>query len=187
MTVTLPGLLALIRQTIADPRGVAAAIIAWGLPREVLWPALALTVTLGVLMGALMPPGAGLPFSPFMTWMITAASLVTLVFALFWTGRALGGRGSFEGTLAVITWLEVVELAVRAVLIALLWLFGAVAQGPVTLIGAAVVLWLMIHFIDVLHGYGSLWRSLLTLGLALLGLGAGLGLIVGLIGGLAGV
>jgi hypothetical protein len=187
MILSLPDLLTLIRQTLSNPRGVAAAILDLRLDRPVLWPALALVVTLGVLLGALAPPGAALPFGPFVTWLMTGAAVVTLVFALFYTGQALGGRGTFPGTLALVVWLELVELAIRAVLIALLWLTGPAMEPALTFLFGAVMVVLLIHFTDVLHGFHSLWRAFGTLVVAGLAMAFGLVLIVTLIGGLAGV
>jgi len=179
--------------TVANPALVARRIVAMPFSRPALWQALMLVTTLGVLVVALTQGAqADLPLgetpvavTPITYALILGGSLVTLVFALHFTGAMLGGTGDFAAALALVIWLEVVAMAVRLVQAAVL-LVSPVLGGAVSLAGFMVLLWCLVHFVDVLHGFQSIAKSMLTLLLAVLGMSLGLGLMLGMIRALMG-
>jgi len=194
--ITPGGVLRLLGLTVRAPAEAARLLLSLHLSRGVLWQALALVTILSVLVVALSPgpmPDAGaaggpepVALSPFAYATILGASLVMLVFALHFTGSALGGTGSFAGTLTLVVWLEVLATAIRVVQVVAL-LMAPVLAGIVSIAGLALLFWTLVNFIKVLHGFDTLGRAVLTLLLAIAGLSVGLMLILGLIGvGMAG-
>ncbi len=179
--------------TIANPAFVARQIVAMPFSRAVLWQALLLVTALGVLVVALTQGApAELPLgetpvavTPLTYGLILGGSLVTLVFALHYTGAMMGGSGDFAAALALVIWLEVVAMAVRLVQAAILFVSPALG-GAVSLAGFMVLLWCLANFVDVLHGFQSVGKAVLTLLLAVLGMSLGLGLMLGMIRALMG-
>lgn len=186
------GLLArLIRQSFRQPSVVGADIAALRLDRATLWQGLALVTVLSVLTLALVGGGAtaspfagGGPISPYASTMVLGASLTMLVFAIYFTGRALGGQGSFPAALALVIWFEVLAMTLRLGVALATLLLGPLA-GPLPLVAMALLVWVLVNFIGALHGF-ALGRAAATLVLAILGLGLGLMLILAAIDILSG-
>jgi len=190
MTDAMQGFGRLLVQTVKDPAAVAGRITGAGLSRDVLWSALALVTILSVLLVALiglalpadpMNAPSGTPITPLTYAVILGGSLVITIFALHWTGQMLGGKGTFEDTLALVVWLQVLLLVlqvVQAVLLVLLPLLGSIAA----LASVAIALWVLVNFINVAQRFDSLGRAALTLVAALLGVGVGLSVLLGLVG-----
>jgi hypothetical protein len=189
--ITPGGLMRLLMLTVRSPTQAARLLLQLQLSRAVLWQALALVTVVSVLLVAVSPgpmpdagPAAGpvpMALSPFAYAAILGASLVILVFALHFTGGALGGTGTFAGSLTLVTWLEVLATAVRVVQTFAMLLSPALG-GIVSLLGLALLFWTLINFINVLHGYENLGKAVLTLVLAVMGISIGLALILSLIG-----
>jgi hypothetical protein len=174
-------------QSLADPRTTAAQVLALRLGRDALWPAMGLIVTISALFTALVPPGLQAPFTPLTIWAVTGALSVVSVFAMHLTGQMLGGTGSMVETLAIMTWIQVVTFAVQAGLT-----LAGLALGPqiasfAGLVAGAFLIRQLILAIDVLHGFGNIWRALGTVIVASVGLAIGLWLILSLILQMAGV
>jgi hypothetical protein len=166
MTFSINTLLSLVVQTVKSPQEGASTILSFGLPREVLVQLLTLVVVLSVLMGQLgvVAMGGGMqdgamtgPFvmSPVMATFIQFALLVVLVGAVHVIGRALGGRGSFEEALALVTWLQFILLSLQVVQIVALVVFPMLG-AVIGLASVALFLWLLVNFVAVIHGFSSL-------------------------------
>jgi hypothetical protein len=189
--ITPGGLARLLLLTLRAPASAARLLVTLHLSRPVLWQILALVTIVSVLIVALSPgpmpeagPAAGpqpVQLSPFAYAAILAASLVMLVFALHFTGGALGGTGSFAGALTLVIWLEVLATAVRLVQTVAMFVSPALG-GLVSLLGLALLFWTLINFINVLHSFESLGKAVLTLLLAVVGISLGISLILTLIG-----
>lgn len=190
MTLTGSDLGRLLQQSLLDPAGAARALLSERPGRRPLWLALILVTCLGVLIAAavdgpmiVIPIGAEDPLvlTPFPYAVILGASLLVTVVGLYWTGRALGGTGSFADALAIVVWLEVVAIAVRVVQIVVLLLVPPLAW-VVSILGLGILLWCLVNFVNELHGYRSLGKAVLTLVLAALGIFLGLSVILAIIG-----
>ena len=190
MDLTLQGLTRLVIDTIGDPGGVARRLMALNLPRETLWLALALVTVLSVLMAVpmnlLLPDttiGAepALQFGPMMYGVVLGASLVLTVFILYYTGSALGGQGRFTDSLALITWLQVVLLALQVVQLLALLLSPLLATF-VTFASLAVGLYCLVHFVKEMHRFEGMGRAILTIVLGFLGLGLALSIVLTIAG-----
>lgn len=189
--MTPEGMLRLLGLTIRSPGEAAALLVGLNLSRTVLWQALALVTVLSVLIVAFSPgpmPEAGpiagpgpVLLTPFAYVAVLGASLVMLVFALYFTGTALGGTGTFPATLTLVVWLEVLATAVRLIQTAVM-LVSPVLGGLVSLVGLGLLFWTLVNFVNVLHGFGSLGKALMTLLLAVVGISLGVAVILSLIG-----
>ncbi|MCU0853827.1 MAG: YIP1 family protein, partial [Rhodobacteraceae bacterium] len=157
MTLTMNNLVAMAWRSVKNPREGAAEILALGVPREALWPALALVVVLSILLAnvtALLLAGdaaAAMPVGPAATGFIQLALLVVMVFAVFWIGRAMGGTGSFEESVLIVAWLQFIMVCLQVVQAGILVISTPVAE-IFGLLGVLVFLWLLTNFVAVLHG-----------------------------------
>ena len=183
-----PSLLALIRDSVATPQAMAERLLRLRLPLGRVLEAVALVSVLdALLVGTLgggsfavpMMDGSALTVGPLAYAALLAASLVLSAAAVQVAGQMLGGRGRLTESLLVIAWLEVVALADRLVQVLVLLLLPPLA-GVVGLAGLAVLLWCLVHFVRVLHGFPGFGRTVGTLLLALLGIVIGLSMILGL-------
>lgn len=193
-------ILQLIVQTFFHPREIAAGLTAERYDRTTLWTGVFLVCILSGVTQYLVVLATPMPeptpqslfvmsmFStPFLTTLLLGCALIVTIFAVYFTGRMLGGTGHFPETLVLMTWLQFVQVAISMVQIVLLSL-SAQFLGIATLfklVAAGGVLYATLHFIDVLHGYNSLWASFGTLVISTLGLAIGAAIIFAMIGGAA--
>lgn len=188
MTLTLNGLLAMVWRTVRNPREGATEVLSLGIPREALWPALALVVVLSILFAqvtSLLVTGeagmAGMPVGPAATGFIQLLLLVVMVFAIFWIGRAMGGSGSFEETILLVAWLQFIMVCLQVVQAVALLILPPVA-GLIGVVGLVLFLWLLTNFIAVLHGFSSLIQVFIMILVAAFGIAFGLSIILTIIG-----
>ncbi len=190
MTQVVPAFFGLVWQSVVAPGHAARTLIGLGLSRMVLWQALFLVTVVSVLLVAVtqgplpeLPADAPQPVevTPFAYAMILGSSLVLLVFALYFTGQALGGTGAFTGALTIVIWLEVLAMCVRLAQV-FLSLFVPGLGLTLSLLGMAILFWSLLNFINELHAFNSIGKALLTLVLAVFGISLGVALILSLIG-----
>ncbi len=181
----------LLWATVTNPAETARFVLGRGLRRDVLWTALGLATILSVLVTALvqliLPAAeaqvveAAVPMTPILYGMILGAALVVTVFALHFTGQALGGDGEFADSLATVVWIQFLLVALQLAQGALMLLstaLGAIASYATLFIA----LWALANFVNVMHHFRSIGRAVLTIILAFLGAGIGLSIILTLIG-----
>ncbi|MBF9052902.1 hypothetical protein LSUCC1028_01445 [Rhodobacterales bacterium LSUCC1028] len=163
--LTLSGLWRHTRDTIRAPQEAAQAILALNLPRNVLWLGLALVITLSTLLASavlLMVPmpeaGAGVPMSVVMG-LVQAVFLVLVSLGIAVIGARFGGKGDFDGALALMVWLQAVFLVVQAFQIAAIAIGLSVLADIVSLASIPLFFWLMAQFVTVLHGFSSVWKT----------------------------
>ena len=188
MQVDLRSLVGFALRSLLGPADAARRIMTLNFSRGILWQALVLVTIAGVLASALTQgPVLALPLgtemvgvAPFGYAMILGGSLVLLVFALYFTGQMLGGTGDFSQTLALVIWIEAIAVLIRLAQSVILVAVPDVG-GVVALAGMVILLWCLLNFVSVLHGFDSLWRAALTLLLAVIGITLGLTVILTLI------
>lgn len=178
----------LILRTFVDPRGVAQQLTSRRYDRGTLWSMCLLVIVLSVLFialgSALFPsvPQAGIPIvTPMSLGVILGSVLIILVFCIYFTGRAMGGTGHFPETLLLMIWHQAVSIALQALQILTMFV-APVLGGMVSVIGLGFMIFILLHFINVLHGFDNLAKALATLLVALLGMAIGLSIILTLIG-----
>ena len=178
-------------ETLRDPAGAARLIVQQRMPHEVGWMGLAAVISLTVvalhvsnMVLGTTPQQMGLGLRPFFDFIFLGAMTVVLVFVLYFAGRAMGGKGTFGGTLLLMTWFQAVVLVL--VVIQLIATFIAPAFGGiVALVAIGLQLYCLVHFLNELHGFNSLSKAAALFFIALIGIAFGLALIVTLIGGVA--
>lgn len=163
--LTLSGLWRHTRDTIRAPQEAAQAVLALNLPRNVLWLGLALVITLSTLLASavlLMVPmpeaGAGVPM-PVVMGIVQAVFLVLVSLGIAVIGARFGGRGDFDGALALMVWLQAVFLVVQAFQIVAIAIGLSVLADIVSLASIPLFFWLMAQFVTVLHGFSSVWKT----------------------------
>ena len=163
--LTLSGLWRHTRDTIRAPQEAAQAVLALNLPRNVLWLGLALVITLSTLLASavlLMVPmpeaGAGVPM-PVVMGIVQAVFLVFVSLGIAVIGARFGGKGDFDGALALMVWLQAVFLVVQAFQIVAIAIGLSVLADIVSLASIPLFFWLMAQFVTVLHGFSSVWKT----------------------------
>lgn len=163
--LTLSGLWRHTRDTIRAPQEAAQAVLTLNLPRNVLWLGLALVITLSTLLASAvllmvpMPePGAGVPM-PVVMGIVQAVFLVLVSLGIAVIGARFGGKGDFDGALALMVWLQAVFLVVQAFQIAAIAIGLSVLADIVSLASIPLFFWLMAQFVTVLHGFSSVWKT----------------------------
>ena len=163
--LTLSGLWRHTRDTIRAPQEAAQAVLTLNLPRNVLWLGLALVITLSTLLASavlLMVPmpeaGAGVPM-PVVMGIVQAVFLVLVSLGIAVIGARFGGKGDFDGALALMVWLQAVFLVVQAFQIAAIAIGLSVLADIVSLASIPLFFWLLAQFVTVLHGFSSVWKT----------------------------
>lgn len=177
--------------TLRDPAGTAQLIVRQRIPHEVGWMGLAAVISLTVvalhvsnMVLGTTPEQMGLGLRPFFDVVFLGAMTVVMIFVLYFAGRAMGGNGTFGGTLLLMTWFQAIVLVL--VVIQLIATFIAPGLGGiVALVAIGLQLYCLVHFLNELHGFQSLPKSAALFFVALIGIAFGLALIVTLIGGAA--
>jgi hypothetical protein len=187
MTLTLNGLVAMAWRTVRNAREGATEVLSLGVPREALWPALALVVTLSILLAQIASllttgnPGAMMPVGPLAMSFVQLLLLVVMVFAIYWIGRSMGGTGSFEETILLVAWLQFIMVCLQVVQTVALLLLPFVA-GIIGLLALGLFLWLLTNFVAVLHGFASLLQVFVMILVSAFGIAFGLSIILTMIG-----
>ncbi|MEM9912911.1 MAG: YIP1 family protein [Pseudomonadota bacterium] len=187
----------IFRLSLQNPREAAKHVIAMGLPERALWIALSLVVVLtslvmsGILQAVPLPedeisqvlttsPGYN---SPLLLTAIRLGQAVLAVYILFWVGRALGGQGSKQDLLGVITLLQVVSfvLLTTITIVSLIFpLFSFVAF--LTFIGW--LLWSVLTYVDEAHEFDNMFKATGVVLVSVVGIIVGMSVLLGLLGGL---
>ncbi|WP_226782327.1 Yip1 family protein [Oceaniglobus trochenteri] len=177
-------------QTVQNPRAIAERLMALNLGRAVLWQALALVVVISILLAEISNlalgtwTGGGAPslfISPLRMGLIQLSLLVMMVFAIFWVGRACGGTGRFQDGLVLVVWLQFIMACLQVIQTVALLIMPMLAW-VVGVFGLILFLWLLTHFIAILHGFTSLAKTFLMIIGTSFGFAFGLSLILAVIG-----
>ena len=176
------GLTKLAVETVTAPQSVIDWLQSLQLSREVLWHAMGLIITLNALLfgltNILAPPVQSLPAiftSPLLFATLTGTGFVLTVYAVFFIGRGFGGGGSFETVLACLVWLQGLRLLVQVGLSVLMLIsptFSALLAFAASLVGC----WILVNFINIFHGFNSIFTSLIVMVVV------GLAVVLGLVG-----
>ncbi|MEM7719902.1 MAG: YIP1 family protein [Pseudomonadota bacterium] len=157
----LDSLLAQGVRAVREPRAAAADILALGVPRDVVLPALVLVAILNVMLDTAL-------FAAIPDVQITSEPLRSLVFylcvasgfalILSFVGKWFQGVGNFEDALLLIVVLQAMILPATAIQVMLALFSPSLA----ILFLYAVVLymvWVQINFVAALHGFSTLGRA----------------------------
>ncbi|PRY80486.1 Yip1-like protein [Yoonia maritima] len=175
MNLTLQGWLRAVAMTLNTPEEAAERVLENHYARPVLVQA-AIVVSIANVMllavASMMTPATAqanaLQVTPFTLGLLITGSMLILASAISRAGKMLGGTGSFDGALTIVVWLQAVGLTfdVAQILVMLVSPFLAVLVG----IGALMVLlWCMVHFVKVLHGFDTLGTAGAAFFIAMIG------------------
>ncbi|WP_264213552.1 YIP1 family protein [Leisingera thetidis] len=174
--------------TIKSPRDAAQRILAQNWPREALWTAFLLSVVLNTCVYTLqqvlfpLPPEVLLPrFAPGAYFAVVLVLQLSFIAMLSTTGRWLGGQGSLASLLALVTWLQLLQAGLNGAIVAVFLVLPALA-ALLNIAANIVVFFILLHFVNAAHRFGSVWRSLGVVLMASMILVFALLFIVGLIG-----
>lgn len=157
------GLVSAAIETLRNPRAGAARIMAENLPGQVLWTMLLAIVAVSVVLGQgslILVTGGTVTDNPYLAnpmvmWGLQSALLFVMVHAIHFIGRAMGGQGVFEDTLALVVWLQFVMACLQAVQTMALLILPPVAD-IIGILGLVVFMWLLTQFTAVAHGFTRL-------------------------------
>ena len=190
MTLHLPTLLRHAVGSLSAPRDEARWVMSHDMPRIARWETLLLIVVISVFLARIsmfLVPAQGdivmapLMMNPFMVGIIQMSSLVLMVFAIYWVGRAMGGVGGFGNTILVVAWIQFVMVCLQVIQTVSMVLVPPLA-GMISMAGFVLFFWLLTNFIAELHGFVSLGRVFLVIILTTVGFAFGLSLILTMIG-----
>ncbi|WP_306004748.1 Yip1 family protein [Aquicoccus porphyridii] len=161
----------LARSTFLAPNEAAATILAIrrSVSNQVLWMAVVLAAVLNALVVSvnmqLFPPAAeaveAMPpvfLSPGLLAIFVTGGLVISVFVLLWAGRVLGGKAELGDMLAVMAWIELVQVGLQVSLTILAVVLPGLAQMA-GFVASIWMLFILVVFIDSAHGFGSRMRA----------------------------
>lgn len=155
--------------TFRDPRDAAERLLHIGLPMPVIWLGLAIVTTATAVLQGLntlvVPTPAEFPAffgQPVLYAAIMWLSTVVTVALMTGIGRMLNGQGRYPEVLLLLVWLQGIYAILQAV--TFLMLFVSPFLAAIGSIG--VLLWAMylsVIFLDEVHGFRSISKSILTL------------------------
>lgn len=156
--------------SVRDPAEAARQILAQRLSRDILWIAFFLAVVLNALVQqgfSVLYPLIDAQVQPVFqpVWRMLAMSgglLFMNIVAFSFIGRLIGGKGRFEGVMALMVWLQLLQAAIHA------GVFAAVLLLPFLLTPLLVGVWVVslyitLHFINQAHQFNSLGKSFLVI------------------------
>ncbi|WP_424833630.1 Yip1 family protein [Ruegeria sp.] len=156
--------------TITSPAEAARQVLANCPPRDVLWLAFALAVVLNTLVQAasallfpVVDPELQVLYDP--VWQVlftTAGALLLSIGAFFLIGRLFGGEGSFDGIMALLIWLQYLQVAAQALIFFIVMILPGLFR-PLILAMSLFSLYITLHFLNQAHRFGSLGKSFLVI------------------------
>jgi hypothetical protein len=149
-------------RALSNPRAAAADVMALGVPREALAPALLLVVALSVIVNTLseaLVPNPFVQISPFQMAALLAVMMTGFAAAIAVSGRMLGGHGTFRDSVLLMIFLQALFLPAAA--LDLLLLLLSPPLSGIFILGIVIFLtWVHLNFIAALHGFRSLGPAL---------------------------
>lgn len=174
--------------TLRDPHAAAQIILGWNLPKEAIWTAIALVSvlltilsTLSNMLAPIDDPMLSVISTPFVYFAIAAGGFVATVYAIYWTGRLLGGRGRIEDLMVLLLWLQALWAAAQAVLFVFVLVSPVLASFFLALVAVSTI-WIFVHFISIGLQFNSLVKAIVVLILGTLALIVGTSLVLSVIG-----
>jgi len=177
-------------ETLRDPKAGAKWAIGLNWPLSARWDALILVTVLAVILVqltslfepvTLVVTVGAMQLSPIVAMGISQLTLlVASALLVDRLGRMFGGTGDLSGALAIVTWLQVILLAINLVQIVLSFTFPLLA-GLLSIVTFFLIFWLMAHFIMALHGFQSFPAVLIGMLLGMLALALSLSILLALL------
>lgn len=191
--MSTPTLLSLLEQTARNPREAVRSLKAMALTPEIAWLAFAAVLAveiffihlLSTLAGPAEPaPGAlapGLVESPLLLGLVQGSVVLLMTLSVHWVGRALGGTGRLEVSVAAVALLVFTMMVLQVVELVIVVIVPGLVGG-VLLFHIAVFFWLLTMFITEIHGFKRPPLVLVGIILSMFAIAFVLSLVLALIG-----
>jgi hypothetical protein len=180
----------LVSDSLVSPRNAARAVIALGLSRDLLIQGAAAVTAVAVILSYLavkVRPGqvdqvsAAILANPLLGAAVQFGIILVVAFVTARVGNMFGGRGTLDGALAIIVWLNAMLVLIQAV-----QLFALVVLPPLAALIALVtvvwLLWALANFVTELHGFQNPLFVLAGVILTIIVLFFGLAMILAILG-----
>lgn len=185
MMSAIAAFLQLIWFTLVQPAQMAQMIMQRNYDRGTLWMGVLLVSILGIILVLILqmlttvavPIGA----SPAVYGIMMGCILIVLAMAFYLTGQMLGGTSTFPHAFALLIWLEMTSLVVRAVQ-GVIGLISPEFAGVISIISAIALFWVMLNFVNEAHKFNNFGRAFATIIIAIVGISFGFGLFLSVIG-----
>ena len=189
--MTFRDIIEYIGLSLRDPKAAAAWAVGLNWPMRARWDALLLVTVLAVFLvqlTAIFEPVTldvtirSLHVNPMLA--LAVSQLVILAsgaLVIDRLGRMFGGQGDLAGALAIVTWLQVILLAINVVQIVLSLTVPFLA-GLLSIVTFFLIFWLLANFIAQLHRFKSLSGVFVGMFLGMLGLALLLSVLLGILG-----
>ncbi len=144
-----------------EPRAAAADVIALGVPREALAPALFLIVALSAIVNAPAEFISPSPMNGISHFQMTVFLLVlfgTFAAAIYKIGQAMGGVGTWQDSLLLAVFFQAIFLPAQVLQVVLMASIP-VLSGLFALFLFVFGIWVNVNFIAALHGFSTLGRA----------------------------
>ncbi len=190
MTFDLGNWLRAVWASLTEPAEMAGKVIAMRPDPAAMWTAVALMAILNVLFLAFMQFLSPVPVAmqqeaiqlpPFALTALIWMLLVLWILTTSYIGRLLGGQGDLHSTLTLMVWFHCVNLTLEAGQL-LLMIISPYLAALASVIMFGALIWCIMNFINVLHGFENLLKSVVTLALSVFAMGLIAGLILVLFG-----
>ena len=189
MNITMQSATRALWGAVIDPATAARQALDWRLGLGNMWMALALVAVLNVLMLALLQAASPMPvmaqggmmLTPFSYAMIITIFLFLLVYTIYHVGRMMGGQGTVEDSLTVIVLFQSISVALEAVQVLLVVISPQIAS-IFGLVSLAVLIRCIVNFVNVMHCFDSLGKSLATMIFAVIGTALIAGIVLTVLG-----
>lgn len=182
-------------RSIRDPAGAAPALMKLDLPRSVLWTGIILMAALQSLLvgfAVWVTPVPNDPESPVAIiqalygaplWFFGVTLLISAltIYALLGMGRLFGGTGTLEDIMVVMVWFQAIQIACKLVAM-VLGLFAPILEALMVLAASGIGIYMFVNFINQVHRFDSIGRTLVVIVLAMLAVLLGFSLFVVLVG-----
>ncbi|MEO0916125.1 MAG: YIP1 family protein [Pseudomonadota bacterium] len=148
-------------RAVREPRAAAADILALGVPREVVLPALVLVAILNVLLDTALfaaIPDIEITSAPLRSLVFYLAVASAFAFVLTFVGKWFEGVGNFEDALLLTVVLQAMMLPATAIQVALAFVSPDLAVLFLFVVVLFIV-WIQINFVAALHGFSTLGRA----------------------------
>jgi len=145
-------------RALREPRAAAADVIALGVPREAMAPALLLVVALSVILNSvteMLAPNPLVHMTPFQMTILVVVMMLAFAYTVFKAGQMMGGIGSFQDSLILMIFLQALFLPAAVIQVALFMVSPGLA-GLFIVVVMLFLTWVQINFIAALHGFSSI-------------------------------
>lgn len=175
----------LIWLTLFQPVAMARVVMTRSYDRGTLWMGVTLVSLLSVVLvlavGLIAPVELPMGFTPSLYGLVMGCVLVVLSMGLYLTGQMLGGKSTFPHMFALLIWLEMTAVCIRAFQ-SVIGFISPSAASLVSLAGAVGLFLALLNFVNESHRFNSLPRAFATIVIAVVGMAFGASFFLALIG-----